>query len=180
MTRFCMLGASMIGPATSPRALKPFYGYLLLRGPLEDGRIESLDQPVMDFQPCLRDLNANLNYKDRQLTFRHLANQTACLGFREAPGTAFDYNDATMGFFWDVLINRVYKTPWDRGEGSLRDSCRSRLVLRTGRRESCPAKHARLVALLSGAISAALDYCFSRKESGKANRSWMPSSPASR
>jgi CubicO group peptidase (beta-lactamase class C family) len=62
-------------------------------------------------------LNAELNYKDRLLTyFQALASQTPCFGFREVPGTAFDYNDATMGFFWDVLINRVYKTPWDRAE----------------------------------------------------------------
>lgn len=90
---------------------KPFYSHLLFRA-IESGLLESADDSVLPFQPCLNDLNADLGYKDRLLTFRHLAFQTACLGYVDPAGGAFDYNDRTMGFFWDTLVNRVFDIPW--------------------------------------------------------------------
>ena len=92
-------------------AVKPFYSFLLLKA-VEEGRLKSVDEPVMTYRPGLKGLNAGLGHKDRRMTFRHLGNQTACLGYREAPGTAYDYNDATMGFFWDTLVNHVYGVSW--------------------------------------------------------------------
>ncbi len=96
-------------------AVKPFYSYLLLKAQ-EEGKLESLDEKVVDYQPSLADINAKLGYKDRGMTFRHLGFQTACLGYEEPPGTAYDYNDTTMGFFWDTLINKVYGTAWKDAE----------------------------------------------------------------
>jgi hypothetical protein len=57
-----------------------------------------------------------MSYKDGQMTFRHLGNQTACLGYRDVPGSAFDYNDATRGFFWDTIVNKVYGVAWQDAE----------------------------------------------------------------
>jgi len=92
-------------------ACKPFYSHLLFEA-IEDGKLAGPDEKVIRWQPVLGGLNRSLGYKDRQMTFRHLAYQTACLGFEEAPGTAYDYNDATMGFFWDTLVNKVYGVEW--------------------------------------------------------------------
>lgn len=94
---------------------KPFYSHLLFRA-LETGRLESADDPVVDFQPCLDGLNPDLDFKDRALSFRHLAFQTASLGYREPPGGGYDYNDFTMGFFWDTMVNKVFETPWPQAK----------------------------------------------------------------
>jgi hypothetical protein len=98
-------------PGDLASAGKPLYSHLLFRA-LETGRLESADDLVVDYLHCLRDLNPDLDFKDRRLTFRHLAFQTACMGCREAPGTAYDYNDHTMGLFWDVLVNEVFDCSW--------------------------------------------------------------------
>lgn len=97
---------------------KPFYSHLLFRA-IETGLLESADDFVLPFQPCLNDLNAHLGYKDRLLTFRHLAFQTACLGYDDPPGSAFDYNDQSMGFFWDTLVNGVFDIPWKDASAQL-------------------------------------------------------------
>ena len=94
-------------------ASKPIYAHLLLRA-LEEGRLESVDDPVATYRPCLMEINPQLGHKDRQLSFRHLAFQTACLGYTEVPGNAYDYNDHTMGLFWDVVVNDVWETTWDQ------------------------------------------------------------------
>jgi CubicO group peptidase (beta-lactamase class C family) len=88
-------------------AAKPFYSFLLFKA-LEDGRIPSLDEKVVRWQPRLATINAQLDHKDRLITWRHLANQIACYGLTERPGTAFDYNDWQMAFFWDTLFLQVY------------------------------------------------------------------------
>ena len=99
-------------------AIKPLYCYLMLQA-LAAGKLSGLDAHVADFwpdQPAVRD---ETEHKDQQLTFRHLGFQTACLGYRERPGTAFDYNDPTMGFYWDTLINRVFGVPWEQAEAQV-------------------------------------------------------------
>jgi len=88
-------------------AAKPFYTFFLLKA-LEDGRIASLDEKVVRWEPRLGLINARLGYKDRDITWRHLATQTACYGLRERPGTAFAYNDWQMALFWDTLFLKVY------------------------------------------------------------------------
>ncbi|MBM3476982.1 MAG: hypothetical protein FJX75_27240, partial [Armatimonadetes bacterium] len=84
-------------------AAKPWYGHFILKA-VEDGRIGSVDEPVARFEPRLNTLNAPLGFKDRQITWRHLANQVACYGVKENPGTAFDYNDWMMALLWDTLF----------------------------------------------------------------------------
>lgn len=88
-------------------AAKPIYSHFLFKA-LADERIPSLDEPVIRWEPRLKGLNADLEFKDRGITWRHLANQTACYGVREAPGTAFDYNDWQMALFFDTLFLKVY------------------------------------------------------------------------
>ena len=88
-------------------AAKPWYGHFILKA-IEDGRLGGLDEPVGALEPRLADLNAELGHKDRGITWRRLASQTACYGLQEAPGTAFDYNDWMMALLWDTLFLKVY------------------------------------------------------------------------
>ena len=90
-------------------AAKPLYTHFLAHA-VESGRLNSFNQKVVNFVAELESLNANLDHKDSQMTFTHLANQTACYGVSEAPGTAFDYNDFQMALFWDSLFEGVYRT----------------------------------------------------------------------
>lgn len=105
-------------PGDVASASKPVYSHLLFRA-IERGLLESADDPVMSYQPCLNDINRDLDFKDRRMTFRHLAFQTACLGYEEPPGGAYDYNDYTMGFFWDTLVNGVFDTTWAEARADL-------------------------------------------------------------
>ncbi len=93
-------------------AAKPWYTHFLLRA-VEDGRIPSLDQPVVEVEPRLGEINAALGFKDRRITWRHMANQISCYGVTEEPGTAYDYNDWQMALFWDSLFLRVYGATWE-------------------------------------------------------------------
>ncbi|MBN2473851.1 MAG: serine hydrolase [Pirellulales bacterium] len=99
-------------------ASKPFYSHLLFTA-IEEGKLAGPDEKVVRWQPALAGLNHRLGYKDRQMTFRQLAYQTACLGYEDPPGTAFDYNDRTMGFFWDTLVNQVYGVSWEDADAAL-------------------------------------------------------------
>jgi CubicO group peptidase (beta-lactamase class C family) len=88
-------------------AAKPVYAHFLFRA-LEDKRIPSLDEKVVRYEPGLSQLNATLSFKDREITWRHLANQTSCYGVAERPGATYDYNDYPMALFWDLLFLKVY------------------------------------------------------------------------
>jgi hypothetical protein len=92
-------------------AVKPVFSFFLFKA-LEAGRIGGLDETVVRWEPRLADLNAALGHKDREITWRHLANQTAGYGVAERPGTAFCYNDWQMALFADLLFNRVYGAAW--------------------------------------------------------------------
>lgn len=92
-------------------AVKPVFSFFLFKA-LETGRIGALDEAVARWEPRLADLNAALGHKDRAITWRHLANQTASYGVAERPGTAFCYNDWQMALFADLLFNRVYGVAW--------------------------------------------------------------------
>jgi hypothetical protein len=94
-------------------AVKPVFGHFLLRA-VEDGRLASLDTPVVTFEPRLANINPVLDHKDRRITFRQMIYQTSCYGVSEPPGTAFDYNDWQMALLADTLFNRVYATPWEQ------------------------------------------------------------------
>jgi len=99
-------------------ACKPWYSHFLFKA-VEEGRIPGLDQKVSAYEPCLDDLNADLAFKDRNITWRHLANQTSCYGVREEPGTAFDYNDWQMALFWDTLFLKVYGATYDNVDATV-------------------------------------------------------------
>lgn len=93
-------------------AAKPWYSHFLFRA-VEDGKIASLDDPASAVEPRLSSINADLGFKDRRITWRHLANQTSCYGVTEEPGTAFDYNDWQMALFWDCLFLKAYGATYD-------------------------------------------------------------------
>jgi hypothetical protein len=88
-------------------AAKPVYTHFLLKA-LQDGRIPSLDQPLLEWEPRLAALNTDLGHKDRGITWRHCANQVSCYGLTQKPGTAYAYNDWQMALFWDTLFLKVY------------------------------------------------------------------------
>lgn len=99
-------------PGDVASAVKPVFTHFLLKA-LEDGRLRSLDDPVVAVEPRLAELNPGLQHKDRAITWRHFATQTSCYGLAEAPGTAFAYNDWSMALFVDLLFGRLHGVPWD-------------------------------------------------------------------
>ncbi len=99
-------------------AAKTWYAHFLFRA-VEDGRIPSLDQPVVEFEPRLAEINAALGFKDRDITWRRMANQVSCYGVAEPPGSAYDYNDWQMALFWDCLFQRVYQATWDNVDATV-------------------------------------------------------------
>jgi hypothetical protein len=93
-------------------AAKPVYTHFLLKA-IEEGKIKNLDELVSKYEPRLKSLNKNLDYKDRRITWRHLCNQISCYGVREKPGRAFDYNDYNMALLFDTLFLKVYGATWE-------------------------------------------------------------------
>lgn len=93
-------------------AVKPLYAHFLFKA-LEDGKISSLDEGIVKWEPRLKNINKDLGYKDRNITWRHCANQISCYGLAEAPGTAFAYNDWQMALFFDTLFKKVYGAEFD-------------------------------------------------------------------
>lgn len=86
---------------------KPWYTHFLFKA-IEDGKLKSLDEPLVNTDPRLAELNANVGHKDRAILWRHLASQTSCYGVAEAPGTAFDYSDYNMALLFDNLFLKLY------------------------------------------------------------------------
>lgn len=99
-------------------AAKPFYSFFVFKA-LEEDKIPGLDQPVAKWEPRLKKLNPDLEYKDKNITWRHLANQTSCYGVKDKPGKAFDYNDWQMALFWDLLFLKVYETSYKKVDESV-------------------------------------------------------------
>ena len=64
---------------------KPIYAFLTFKA-IELGLIGSLDEPILRWAPEIGNLNADLGYKDRAITLRHLLNQTSGYGLAEKPG----------------------------------------------------------------------------------------------
>lgn len=88
-------------------AAKPLYTHFLLKA-VAEGRIASVDQPVSEWEPRLKEINAGLDHKDARITWRHMANQISCYGLAEGPGTAYAYNDWQMALLFDTLFIKVY------------------------------------------------------------------------
>ena len=91
-------------------AVKPTFAHFLMLA-LERGYISSVDDAVVDWEPRLATLNAALGHKDRNITWRHMANQISCYEIAALPGTAFDYNDWQMELFFQTLVLKA----WGRG-----------------------------------------------------------------
>lgn len=89
-------------------AAKPIYSFFLFLA-LKMGLIPDLDQKVVKWEPRLATINKKSGFPDRDITWKHLANQISCYGLAERPGTAFAYNDWQMALFWDTLFLKVYK-----------------------------------------------------------------------
>ncbi len=87
-------------------AAKPIYTHFLLKA-VAEGRIRSVDQAVSEWEPRLREINADLDHKDARITWRHMANQISCYGLAEEPGTAYAYNDWQMALLFDTLFVKV-------------------------------------------------------------------------
>lgn len=83
---------------------KPVISTLLLFA-VHEGKLKSVDDPV---QPWVRKLwpDKNLNKKDRQMTFRHLADMTSGYSRAEPPGTHWAYNDIAINLYRQ-LVARV-------------------------------------------------------------------------
>jgi CubicO group peptidase (beta-lactamase class C family) len=97
-------------------SIKPIYAYLVYKA-IEQGLIGSVDDPVVNWVPELNELNAELDFKDREITFRHLLEQTSGYGLEEEPGEAFAYNDYGTGLLVWTLFYRVYgRTPREYDE----------------------------------------------------------------
>jgi CubicO group peptidase (beta-lactamase class C family) len=93
-------------------AAKPVYAHFLFKA-VEDGKIFNFDERLSKWEPRLKQINKNLDYKDSGITWRHCANQISCYGLAEAPGTAFAYNDWQMALFFDTLFKKVYGADFD-------------------------------------------------------------------
>ena len=93
-------------------ACKPWFSHFLFKA-VEDGKLKGLDDKLVNWEPRLRDINKDLGYKDREITFRHCAFQTSCYQLSERPGTAFCYNDWQMALFWDTLFLKVYGVTYE-------------------------------------------------------------------
>jgi CubicO group peptidase (beta-lactamase class C family) len=95
------------GPGDVASACKPFFTHFLFKA-IEDGRITGLDERVVKYEPRLAEINKDLGFKDKDITWRHLATQTSCYQVIDRPGAAFCYNDWQMALLCDTLFTRVY------------------------------------------------------------------------
>ncbi|MCO5053764.1 MAG: serine hydrolase [Verrucomicrobiae bacterium] len=87
-------------------AFKPVLSTLLLMA-VQEGRLNSVDEPVAEFEPRLKTINGG---KDARLTWRHLASQTSGYGLIEPPGTAYAYNDFALALYYATLTQKVFGT----------------------------------------------------------------------
>jgi len=94
-------------PGDVASACKPFFSHFLFKA-LEEGKVPSLDEKVVRYEPRLGQINKDLGFKDKDITWRHFATQTSCYQVTDKPGSAFCYNDWQMALFWDLLFTRVY------------------------------------------------------------------------
>jgi uncharacterized protein DUF6298 len=88
-------------------ACKPWYVHFIFQA-VEEGKIAGVNEKVSKWEPRLKNINKKLGYKDREISWRHMANQISCYGLEEKPGTAYCYNDWQMALLWDTLFLKVY------------------------------------------------------------------------
>ncbi len=87
-------------------AVKPVISTLLLMA-VQEGKLNSVDDLVAQYEPRLKDLNGG---KDATITWRHLAHQTSGYGLAEKPGEAYSYNDYALALYYDTLLDKVYQS----------------------------------------------------------------------
>lgn len=87
-------------------AFKPVLSTLMLMA-VQEGRLNSVDELVADFEPRLKTLNKG---KDAGITWRHLASQTSGYGLIEPPGAAYAYNDFALTLYYTLLTQKVFQT----------------------------------------------------------------------
>ena len=80
---------------------KPVLSTLLLFA-LQEGKIQSVDQPIVDF-------GWDLLPKDRTMTFRHLGSMTSGYARPEEPGKAWAYNDYAIQLYQKTVFDKVFK-----------------------------------------------------------------------
>jgi CubicO group peptidase (beta-lactamase class C family) len=97
-------------PLDVASACKPVYAHLVYAA-LKDGLIGDLDEKVSIHMP---DLGAHANVHDREITWRHLLQQTACYGVEEDPGMAFNYSDYQAALLADAIVFKVYQTGYSQ------------------------------------------------------------------
>ncbi len=88
-------------------AAKPLYAHFLFKA-VEEGKLANVDVKANAYETRLNSINAALGNKDKNITFRHFANQVSVYGLTENPGSAYAYNDWQMALFWDTLFQKVY------------------------------------------------------------------------
>jgi CubicO group peptidase (beta-lactamase class C family) len=88
-------------------AAKPFISLLMLKA-VEEGKLASVDDRLVEFEPRLASLNGG---KDAAITWRHLAHQTSGYGLSERPGAAYAYNDFALALYYVTLTEKVYRQP---------------------------------------------------------------------
>jgi hypothetical protein len=94
-------------PCDVASVVKPVIVHLLLAA-VDSGRLAGLDEPVFRHENGLAALNREDGYPERDMTWRHLATQTACYGVTEKPGEAFCYSDYQAALLCDTLFGGVY------------------------------------------------------------------------
>lgn len=80
---------------------KPVLSTLLMFA-LKEGKIQSFDQPIVDF-------GWPLSEKDKGITFRHLASMTSGYARPEGPGEAWSYNDYAINLYQQTLFDKVFQ-----------------------------------------------------------------------
>jgi len=96
-------------------AVKPFYTHLLVRS-VEEGVLDSLDEPVARYMPGLTNLNPELGYPDREITWRHLCRHVSGYGNVERPGEAYNYSDHALALLINTLIHKVHGVSYNRAD----------------------------------------------------------------
>lgn len=81
---------------------KPVLSTLLFFA-VEEGLVESVDQPIADF-------GWDLQEKDRGITFRHLGAMTSGYARPEGPGEAYAYNDFAIQLYQQTLFDKVFQS----------------------------------------------------------------------
>jgi len=89
-------------------SVKPFYTFWVLQA-VQNGILQSLDDRVVDWVPEIADLNEELGFKNREITFRHLLEQVSGYGLTEKPGEVFAYNDEGSGLLAWTVMYRLFK-----------------------------------------------------------------------